>query len=56
MAIYAKFDGMEGGCRQAQYTGWSDILTLEWGADRSGLAEYRKHKRPFPQVERYQKY
>ena len=36
MALFIKFAGVEGECKDSQHTGWSDLLSMSWGLHRPG--------------------
>ncbi len=36
MAAFAKYDGIDGESQDANHDKWIDVLSLDWGAHRSG--------------------
>lgn len=36
MALFIKFDGIDGEAKDKDHKGWSDILSLSWGLHRAG--------------------
>ena len=47
MALFAKYDGMDGESKDADHERWIDILSLDWGAHKAGEDKKgRRRKRP----------
>ena len=36
MALFIKFDGIEGECNDKDHKGWSDVLSFSWGLHKAG--------------------
>jgi type VI secretion system secreted protein Hcp len=36
MALFIKFDGVNGECNDANHQGWSDLLSMSWGLNQAG--------------------
>ncbi len=36
MAIFAKYDGVDGEATDANHDKWIDVLSFDWGAERAG--------------------
>ena len=36
MALFIKFDGVDGECNDKDHKGWSDLLSMSWGLHKAG--------------------
>jgi len=36
MALFIKFDGVDGECNDKDHKGWVDLLSMSWGAHKAG--------------------
>ena len=36
MALFIKFDGVDGECNDRDHKGWSDIMSFSWGLNKAG--------------------
>lgn len=36
MALFIKFDGIDGECKDNDHKGWSDVLSFSWGLHKAG--------------------
>jgi type VI secretion system secreted protein Hcp len=36
MALFIKFDGIEGECKDKDHKGWSDLMSFNWGLHKAG--------------------
>jgi type VI secretion system secreted protein Hcp len=36
MALFIKFDGINGECKDSNHQGWSDLLSMSWGLNQAG--------------------
>jgi type VI secretion system secreted protein Hcp len=36
MALFIKFDGIDGECNDKDHKNWSDLLSLSWGLHNAG--------------------
>jgi type VI secretion system secreted protein Hcp len=36
MAVFAKYDGIDGECKDANHDAWCDVLAVDWGAAKPG--------------------
>ncbi len=45
MAMYAKYDGVDGESKDANHDKWIDVLSLDWGAHRPGAGSTGQSRR-----------
>jgi type VI secretion system secreted protein Hcp len=36
MALFIKFDGVDGECADKDHKAWSDVLSFSWGLSKAG--------------------
>jgi type VI secretion system secreted protein Hcp len=45
MALFIKFDGVDGECNDKDHKKWSDLLSMSWGLHKAGAGETGQSRR-----------